>query len=93
MPIQGAPSPHADVAVRAFCLPVVSLVVSELWVSFMQNGVSNRKSQATDRTPNVCLSCMVVLHPATITIHEIAWGKRVLAVPHDTSERTTEHLS
>ena len=59
----------------------------------MRNAVSNNTRQAVGRTPNVCLGCMVVLHPATITNHEITWGKRVLAVPHDTSERPGEHHS
>lgn len=54
---------------------------------------SHRFGQRTLQTQNVCLSRMVVLHPATITIHEIIWGKRVLAVPHDTSERPTDHFS
>lgn len=59
----------------------------------MYNGVFNTNRQAVGRTPDVCLNCMVDLHPATITIHGITWGKRVLAVPHDTSERPGEHLS
>ena len=58
----------------------------------MPNVVSN-PSQVIERTPNVCLSSMVSLHPATITVHRTIWGKRVLAVPHDTSERPAEHHS
>jgi hypothetical protein len=58
----------------------------------MFKAVSNT-NQATDRTPDVRLSHMVMLHPATITVHHIIWGKRVLAVPHDTSERLREHHS
>lgn len=58
----------------------------------MLNAVSN-PTQATGRTPKVRLSRMVSLHPATITFHHIIWGKRVLAVPHDTSERLREHHS
>ena len=58
----------------------------------MLSTVSN-PSQANERTPNVCLSSMVSLHPATITFHRTIWGKRVLAVPHDTSERPAEHHS
>jgi hypothetical protein len=58
----------------------------------MRDAVSN-PSQAIERTQNVRLSCMVLLHPATITAHHIIWGKRVLAVPHDTSERLQEHHS
>ena len=58
----------------------------------MPNGVSN-PGQALERTQNVCLSRMVSLHPATITFHRTIWGKRVLAVPHDTSERPLEHHS
>ena len=58
----------------------------------MRNAVSNT-NQVIERTPNVCLDCMVTLHPATITVHHIIWGKRVLAVPHDTSERLREHHS
>lgn len=56
----------------------------------MRSAVSN-PSQAIERTPNVCLSFTESLHPATITIHGIIWGKRVLAVPHDTSERPPDH--
>ena len=59
----------------------------------MRSGVSYNPGQALERTPNVRLSCMVDLHPATITTHHITWGKRVLAVPHDTSERLWEHIS
>ena len=58
----------------------------------MRSAVFN-PSQADERTPNVCLSSMVSLHPATITFHRTIWGKRVLAVPHDTSERPAEHHS
>jgi hypothetical protein len=58
----------------------------------MPSGVSN-PSQAIERTQDVRLSFMVSLHPATITIHRTIWGKRVLAVPHDTSERPAEHHS
>ena len=58
----------------------------------MRSVVSN-PNQAIERTPNVCLSFAVSLHPATITIHGIIWGKRVLAVPHDTSERLPDHHS
>jgi hypothetical protein len=58
----------------------------------MLKAVSN-PSQVIERTPNVRLSCMVLLHPATITVHHIIWGKRVLAVPYDTSERLQEHHS
>jgi hypothetical protein len=58
----------------------------------MPMDVSN-PSQAIERTPNVRLSCMVMLHPATITFHHVIWGKRVLAVPYDTSERPWEHHS
>ncbi len=58
----------------------------------MPKAVSNT-NQAAGRTPNVCLESMVTLHPATITAHHIIWGKRVLAVPHDTSERLREHHS
>ena len=59
----------------------------------MRRGISNNTGQALERTPNVRLNCMVSLHPATITAHHTAWGKRVLAVPHDTSERLREHHS
>jgi len=58
--------------------------------------VASNPTQAIERTPNVCLSFAVSLHPAqpvTITIHGIIWGKRVLAVPHDTSERPADHHS
>ena len=58
--------------------------------------VASNSTQAIERTPNVCLSLAVSLHPAqpvTITIHGIIWGKRVLAVPHDTSERLPDHHS
>jgi hypothetical protein len=55
--------------------------------------VASNPSLAIERTPSVRLSFAVSLHPATITIHGIIWGKRVLAVPHDTSERPGEHLS
>ena len=55
--------------------------------------VVSSPSQVIERTPNVCLSLAVSLHPATITIHGIIWGKRVLAVPHDTSERLPDHHS
>ena len=58
----------------------------------MRSGYPN-PSQAIERTPNVCLSSMVSLHPATITFHHIIWGKRVLAVPRNTSERPVEHHS
>jgi len=58
----------------------------------MLNGVSN-PGQAFERTLEMRLSFMVSLHPATTTIHRTIWGKRVLAVPHDTSERPTEHHS
>ena len=58
----------------------------------MPKGVSN-PSQAVERTQDVRLSCMVSLHASTITIHRTIWGKRVLAVPHDTSERPTDHHS
>ena len=58
----------------------------------MPSGLSNL-SQTMDRTQNVCLSFAVSLHPVTITIHCTIWGKRVLAVPHDTSERPTDHHS
>jgi hypothetical protein len=55
--------------------------------------VASNPNQAIERTPSVCLSFAVSLHPATITIHGIIWGKRVLAVPHDTSERLPDHHS
>ena len=58
----------------------------------MRSGLPNL-SQALERTPHVCLSSMVSLHPATITFHHIIWGKRVLAVPLDTSERPVENHS
>ena len=58
----------------------------------MRNAVS-KTNQASERTPNVRLDSMVTLHPATINAHHIIWGKRVLAVPHDTSERLREHHS
>ena len=54
---------------------------------------ASNPSRAVERTPEVRLSSMVSLHHATITIHRTIWGKRVLAVPHDTSERPTEHHS
>ena len=41
-------------------------------------------------TEGVCPSSMVLLHTTTIAIHTITWGKRVLAVPPDTSERPAE---
>ena len=69
------------------CYPLALVIVG----TSMLKAVSN-PSQAIERTPNVCLSCMVLLHPATITTHHI-WGKRVLAVPYDTSERLWEHHS
>lgn len=52
-----------------------------------------KPNQATERTLNVRLSHMVMLPTATITAHHIIWGKRLLAVPHDTSERLREHHS
>jgi hypothetical protein len=55
--------------------------------------VASNPSQANKRTPSVRLSLAVSLHPATITIHGIIWGKRVLAVPHDTSERPADYHS
>jgi len=58
----------------------------------MPSGASN-PSQAIERTPEMRLSFMVSLHPAATTIHRTIWGKRVLAVPHDTSERPAEHHS
>jgi hypothetical protein len=59
----------------------------------MQDRISNETGQVSGRTPFVSPDSMVSLHPATITIHTTIWGKRVLAVPHDTSERPGEHLS
>ena len=49
------------------CLLVVSFSVLRNRGHSMPDVVSNA-SQVIERTPNVCLSCMVVLHPATITI-------------------------
>ena len=59
----------------------------------MQDRISNETGQMNRRTLFVSRDSMVSLHPATITIHTTIWGKRVLAVPHDTSERLWEHFS
>ena len=59
----------------------------------MQTAIDNLNS-GIERTQNVCLSSMVLLHPVTIAIaiHTTGWGKRVLAVPHGASERPAKHF-
>jgi hypothetical protein len=50
-------------------------------------------SSGFERTQNVRLSDMVILHPVSIAIHATGWGKRVLAVPPGASERPAEQHS
>ena len=55
---------------------------------------ANNLSKGIERTQNVCLSSMVLLHPVAIAIaiHTTGWGKRVLAVPPGASERPAKHF-